>query len=163
MAQKKYRDFTQEEKEIYKEKRLKWEQERAETIARNFDLLEVELKNLEVSDKILQLLNVCRNGLPKKGTGPNVTHLTTLFGTENPEVGQVSSFDYISLRGSNGERMNAGETKKDFIMRMSGDVTWTKDERTINEMVWYTNRRGYNIAIDKNAATVTFVGGKSDE
>lgn len=156
---KAYRDFTDEEKAEYKEKRAAWLEKKAEQTAKNFELLKVELLKLKADDKTMKLFELCAQTATKTGErAPNVTHMTTMFGTETPEPGTKVTYDFISLRGPNGERMKSDEDKKTFINRMGGDVNWTKDSRTINEMVWYTVRRGINLTIDKVAMTVTFVG-----
>jgi hypothetical protein len=160
MAERKaYRDFTDEEKRIYKEKRNAWKAKKDDDAAASFDALEQELVKLKANKQVMEIFNRCKSATVKTGErSTGTTHMTTMFNTETPEPGTYVTYDYISLRGPNGERMNPDEDKKAFVMRMNGDVTWTKDARTINEMVWYTVRRGINLKIDKTAMTVTYVG-----
>jgi hypothetical protein len=153
---KKYADYTAEEKAAYKMKRDAYWKERSDKTAAAFDRLEAELKG---NEKLLGMLNELKGlaGIGKTKGARSDGYLTKLFGTETPEVGQVSSYLYIGVRGPNGERLNDGETMAQFITRV-GDAEIEVDAKSINGIIWYVTRRGYKIKNDTTAKTVTLLG-----
>jgi len=158
---KKYSEWTAEEKAAYKAKREAYWKKRDEDLVNNFANLTKELESLKVPQKVLDLLSACKkgSGVEKgaKSASDRETYLTAIFGSETPTKGQVASYLAIGLRGPNGERLNANETMGQFISRV-GDANYKYDANTISSMVWYLKRRGHQVANDRNAATVTYIG-----
>jgi hypothetical protein len=154
---KAYKDYTAEEKAEYKAKRDAYNAKRADNARASFATLEAELKKLGMTPTIeAALMEVKRSLHLEKGVVNRETYLTALFGTETPKPNTTVSYNYIGIRGPKGERMNPNETVKDFVTR-TGDIVYKYDATTIGQMVWYVKRRGFEVEIDKEARTVTFV------
>lgn len=159
---KKYADYTPEEKAQYKEKREAYWKKREETAYNSYEQLKEELEKLNASSEIMNLLDtmVKASGIVKgggSGTSSRETYLSAIFGTENPEIGQTVSFQYVGIRGPNGERLQDGETLAQFVVRV-GDISYKYDKTSIGQMLWYLKKRGYNVTKDDDKATVTFNG-----
>ena len=155
---KKYKDFTVEEKQEYKEKRDAYWKKREETAYNCYEQLKGELEKLKASSEIMDLLDlmVKASGIVKGGSSRE-TYLTAIFGTENPEIGQTVTFQYVGIRGPNGERLKDNETLAQFVVRV-GDISYKYDKTSIGQMLWYLKKRGYNVTKDDDKATVTFNG-----
>jgi hypothetical protein len=165
---KKYKDFSAEEKEEYKRKRDEYWSKRNQKMQESIDALKKEVgaltKDPIVTKRIYGLIDNVQNASVKKTgtTRSSGTHLTTMFGTETPKIGQVVTFKYVSVRGPNGERLNENETVAQFVTRV-GDVDFKYDDKSIHSMVWYTERRGYKIKEDVANKTLTFLGTEEKE
>ena len=152
---KKYADYTPEEKAKYKEKR-------EEAAYNSYEQLKAELEKLNASTEIMNLLDcmVKASGIVKgggSGTSNRETYLTAIFGTETPTEGQTVTFQYVGIRGRNGERLKDNETLAQFVVRV-GDISYKYDKTSIGQMLWYLKKRGYNVTKDDDNATVTFRG-----
>lgn len=159
---KKYKDFTLEEKQEYKEKRDAYWKKREETAYNSYIQLKEELEKLQASETIFNLLDVMvkSSGIVKgggSGTSSRETYLTAIFGTENPEIGKTVTFQYVGIRGPNGERLQDNETLAQFVVRV-GDISYKYDKTSIGQMLWYLKKRGFNVTKDDDKATVTFNG-----
>lgn len=156
---KKYADFTAEEKAQYKEKREAYWKKREETAYNSYEQLKKELKKLNASSEIMNLLEtmVKASGIVKGGGISRETYLTVIFGTETPTEGQTVTFQYVGIRGPNGERLEDNETLAQFVTRV-GDISYKYDKTSIGQMLWYLKKRGYNVTKDDDKATVTFNG-----
>lgn len=159
---KKYKDFTEQEKQEYKEKREAYWKKREETAYNSYLQLKEELEKLQASDTIMSLLDtmVKSGGIVKgggSGTSSRETYLTAIFGTETPTEGQTVSFQYVGIRGPNGERLQDNETLAQFVVRV-GDISYKYDKTSIGQMLWYLKKRGFNVTKDDDKATVTFNG-----
>ena len=159
---KKYADYTPEEKAQYKEKREAYWKKREETAYNSYVQLKEELEKLKASTEIMQLLDtmVKASGIVKgggSGTSSRETYLTAIFGTETPIEGQTVSFQYVGIRGPNGERLKDNETLAQFVTRV-GDISYKYDKTSIGQMLWYLKKRGYNVTKDDDKATVTYLG-----
>lgn len=158
---KKYADYTQEEKQAYKEKRDAYWKKREETAYNAYEQLKGELEKLQASETIMSLLEtmVKASGIVKGGSGTSSreTYLTAIFGTENPEIGKTVTFQYVGIRGPNGERLKEGETLAQFVVRV-GDISYKYDKTSIGQMLWYLKKRGFNVTKDDDKALVTFHG-----
>ena len=159
---KKYADYTPEEKQAYKEKRDAYWKKREETAYNSYIQLKEELEKLQASDTIMSLLEamVKSSGIVKgggSGTSSRETYLTAIFGTETPTEGQTVTFQYVGIRGPNGERLKDNETLAQFVVRV-GDISYKYDKTSIGQMLWYLKKRGYNVTKDDDNATVTFHG-----
>lgn len=159
---KKYADYTPEEKAQYKEKREAYWKKREETAYNSYLKLKEELESLKASDTVMSLLDtmVKASGIVKgggSGTSSRETYLTAIFGTENPEIGQTVTFQYVGIRGPNGERLKDKESLAQFVTRV-GDIAYKYDKTSIGQMLWYLKKRGYNVVKDDDRATVTFNG-----
>lgn len=155
MNKKSYSEWTAEEKAQYKAKKAAYLLKRSEDTAKSFELLESELKKLNASPKVFELVEKCKSR-GKGGASNRETYMSIIFGNENPAPNTKVSYLFIGIRGPNGERLKQGESIREFVTRV-GDVNYKYDANTISSMVWYLNRRGYTVTNDKNAATVTFV------
>jgi len=156
---KKYSDWTAEEKAAYKAKREAYWKKRDEDLKSNFEKLTSELEALKVDAKVLALLEACKKGsgvIKGDRAASNGSYLNQMFGTEEPVEGQVATYLFIGVRGPNGERMNDGESMKDFVTR-TGDANYRYDANTIASMVWYLKKRGHEVINNRQAATVTYV------
>lgn len=155
---KKYADYTPEEKQEYKEKREAYWKKREETAYNAYEQLKGELEKLHASSEIMSLLEtmVKASGIVKGGSSRE-TYLTVIFGTENPEIGKTVTFQYVGIRGPNGERLQEGETLAQFVVRV-GDISYKYDKTSIGQMLWYLKKRGFNVTKDDDKATVTFNG-----
>jgi hypothetical protein len=160
MEKKRYADFTAEEKLDYDTKRKAYFANRKAQAQERFALIETELVRLKANKDVLKALAEVKklSGVEKMdgGNGTRTTYMSQLFGTETPTDGQTASYESISLRGVNGERMLAGESKKDFIKRMDGEVDFTKSAKDIYDICWLLQKRGINVTNDKEKALVTF-------
>ena len=159
---RKYADYTPEEKAQYKEKRDAYWKKREETAYNSYVQLKGELEKLNASTEIMSLLEtmVKASGIVKgggSGTSSRETYLTAIFGTETPTEGQVVSFQYVGIRGPNGERLKDNETLAQFVTRV-GDISYKYDKTSIGQMLWYLKKRGYNVTKDDDKATVTYLG-----
>lgn len=158
---KKYADYTPEEKQEYKEKRDAYWKKREEVAFTSYEQLKAELQKLEAPDTVMSLLDtmVKAAGIVKGGSGTSSreTYLTAIFGTENPEIGQTVTFQYVGIRGPNGERLKDNETLAQFVVRV-GDISYKYDKTSIGQMLWYLKKRGFNVTKDDDKATVTFNG-----
>ena len=159
---KKYADYTAEEKAQYKEKREAYWKKREETAYNSYEQLKKELEKLNASDTVMSLLEtmVKASGIVKgggSGTSSRETYLTAIFGTETPTEGQKVTFQYVGIRGPNGERLNDNETLAQFVTRV-GDISYKYDKTSIGQMLWYLKKRGYNVTKDDDKALVTFHG-----
>ena len=158
---RKYADYTPEEKAQYKEKREAYWKKREETAYNSYVQLKEELEKLNASTEIMQLLEtmVKASGIVKGGSGVSSreTYLTAIFGTENPEIGQTVTFQYVGIRGPNGERLKDNETLAQFVTRV-GDISYKYDKTSIGQMLWYLKKRGFNVTKDDDKATVTYLG-----
>lgn len=158
---KKYKDFTAEEKQQYKEKRDAYWKKREEAAYNSYEQLKAELEKLKASEEVFTLLDtmVKAAGIVKGGSGTSSreTYLTAIFGTETPEEGQTVTFQYIGIRGPNGERLKDNETLAQFVTRV-GDISYKYDKTSIGQMLWYLKKRGFNVTKDDDKATVTFHG-----
>lgn len=159
---KKYADYTVEEKAQYKEKRDAYWKKREETAYNSYIQLKEELEKLHASETIMSLLDtmVKSSGIVKgggSGTSSRETYLTAIFGTETPTEGQTVTFQYVGIRGPNGERLKDNETLAQFVVRV-GDISYKYDKTSIGQMLWYLKKRGYNVTKDDDKATVTFHG-----
>ena len=159
---KKYADYTPEEKQQYKEKREAYWKKREETAYNSYIQLKEELEKLQASETIMSLLDtmVKSSGIVKgggSGTSSRETYLTAIFGTENPEIGKTVTFQYVGIRGPNGERLKDNETLAQFVTRV-GDISYKYDKTSIGQMLWYLKKRGYNVTKNDDNATVTFHG-----
>lgn len=158
---KKYADYTPEEKAQYKEKRDAYWKKREETAYNSYEQLKAELEKLHASSEIMSLLEtmVKAAGIVKGGSGTSSreTYLTAIFGTETPTEGQTVTFQYVGIRGPNGERLMDNETLAQFVVRV-GDISYKYDKTSIGQMLWYLKKRGYNVTKDDDKATVTFHG-----
>lgn len=158
---KKYKDFTEQEKQEYKEKRDAYWKKREEAAYNAYEQLKGELEKLHASSEIMNLLEtmVKASGIVKGGSGTSSreTYLSAIFGTENPEIGQTVTFQYVGIRGPKGERLQEGETLAQFVIRV-GDISYKYDKTSIGQMLWYLKKRGYNVTKDDDKATVTFNG-----
>ena len=159
---KKYADYTAEEKAQYKEKRDAYWKKREETAYNSYVQLKEELEKLKASDTVMSLLDIMvkASGIVKgggSGTSSRETYLTAIFGTETPTKGQTVTFQYVGIRGPNGERLNDNETLAQFVTRV-GDISYKYDKTSIGQMLWYLKKRGYNVTKDDDKALVTFHG-----
>lgn len=156
---KKYADYTAEEKAQYKEKRDAYWKKREETAYNSYLQLKEELEKLNATEQLFTLLDtmVKAAGIVKGGTSSRETYLTAIFGTENPTEGQTVTFQYVGIRGPNGERLKDNETLAQFVVRV-GDISYKYDKTSIGQMLWYLKKRGYNVTKDDDKATVTFHG-----
>ena len=156
---RKYADYTPEEKAQYKEKREAYWKKREETAYNSYVQLKEELEKLRASDTVMSLLDtmVKASGIVKGGGSSRETYLTAIFGTENPEIGQTVTFQYVGIRGPNGERLKDNETLAQFVTRV-GDISYKYDKTSIGQMLWYLKKRGYNVTKDDDKALVTFHG-----
>ena len=159
---KKYADYTAEEKAQYKEKREAYWKKREETAYNSYIQLKEELEKLNAPEQLFTLLDtmVKSSGIVKgggSGTSSRETYLSAIFGTENPEIGQTVTFQYVGIRGPNGERLQEGETLAQFVVRV-GDISYKYDKTSIGQMLWYLKKRGFNVTKDDDKATVTFHG-----
>ena len=159
---KKYADYTPEEKAQYKEKREAYWKKREETAYNSYVQLKEELEKLNASEQLFNLLDtmVKASGIVKgggSGTSSRETYLTAIFGTETPTEGQTVSFQYVGIRGPNGERLKDDETLAQFVTRV-GDISYKYDKTSIGQMLWYLKKRGYNVTKDDDKATVTYLG-----
>ena len=158
---KKNADYNPEKKTKYKEKREEYWKKR-EGAAYNSDVqLKEELEKLKASTEIMQLLDtmVKASGIVKGGGGVSSreTYLTAIFGTETPTEGQTVTFQFVGIRGPNGERLKDNETLAQFVVRV-GDISYKYDKTSIGQMLWYLKKRGYNVTKDDDKALVTFHG-----
>ena len=158
---KKYADYTPEEKAQYKEKREAYWKKREETAYNSYVQLKEELEKLKASTEIMQLLDtmVKASGIVKGGGGVSSreTYLTAIFGTETPTEGQTVTFQFVGIRGPNGERLKDNETLAQFVVRV-GDISYKYDKTSIGQMLWYLKKRGYNVTKDDDKALVTVHG-----
>ena len=159
---KKYADYTPEEKAKYKEKREAYWKKREEAAYNSYEQLKAELEKLNASTEIMNLLDcmVKASGIVKgggSGTSSRETYLSAIFGTETPTEGQTVTFQYVGIRGPNGERLKDNETLAQFVVRV-GDISYKYDKTSIGQMLWYLKKRGYNVTKDDDNATVTFRG-----
>ena len=159
---RKYADYTPEEKAQYKEKREAYWKKREETAYNSYVQLKEELEKLNAAEEIMQLLEtmVKASGIVKgggSGTSSRETYLTAIFGTETPTEGQTVTFQYVGIRGPNGERLKDNETLAQFVTRV-GDISYKYDKTSIGQMLWYLKKRGYNVTKDDDKATVTYLG-----
>ena len=158
---KKYADYTPEEKAQYKEKREAYWKKREETAYNSYVQLKEELEKLKASTEIMQLLDtmVKASGIVKGGGGVSSreTYLSAIFGTATPTEGQTVTFQFVGIRGPNGERLKDNETLAQFVVRV-GDISYKYDKTSIGQMLWYLKKRGYNVTKDDDKALVTFHG-----
>lgn len=158
---KKYKDFTEQEKQEYKEKRNAYWEKREQVAMQSYEQLKAELKKLNAGENIFTMLDtmVKAAGIVKggSGVGSRETYLTAIFGTEEPEIGMKVSFQFVGIRGPNGERMKEGETLAQFVTRV-GDLSYKYDKSSITQMIWYLKKRGFNVIKDDDSATVAFLG-----
>ena len=116
---------------------------------------------MNASEQLFSLLDtmVKASGIVKGGSGTSSreTYLTAIFGTETPTEGQTVTFQYVGIRGPNGERLKDNETLAQFVTRV-GDISYKYDKTSIGQMLWYLKKRGYNVTKDDDKATVTFHG-----
>ena len=158
---KKYADYTPEEKAQYKEKREAYWKKREEAAYNSYVQLKEELEKLNASEQLFSLLDtmVKAAGIVKGGSGTSSreTYLTAIFGTETPTEGQTVTFQYVGIRGPNGERLKDNETLAQFVVRV-GDISYKYDKTSIGQMLWYLKKRGYNVTKDDDKATVTYLG-----
>ena len=157
---RKYADYTPEEKAQYKEKREAYWKKREETAYNSYVQLKEELQNLKAPEQLFSLLDtmVKASGIVKGGgTSSRETYLTAIFGTETPTEGQTVTFQYVGIRGPNGERLKDNETLAQFVTRV-GDISYKYDKQSIGQMLWYLKKRGYNVTKDDDKALVTFHG-----
>jgi hypothetical protein len=156
---KKYADYTAEEKAEYKAKRDAYWLKREEDAKASFSALESELRKLNVGANVLDLVTKCKqlSGVEKGVRQQSEGYLTAVFGTENPTVGQKSSYLYIGIRGKNGERLNEGETLGQLVTR-TGDVSYKYSSNDISSICWYLRQRGHKVKSDKVSMTVTYEG-----
>ena len=143
-------------------KRDAYWKKREETAYNSYEQLKAELEKLKASSEVMNLLDtmVKAAGIVKgggSGTSSRETYLTAIFGTETPTEGQTVSFQYVGIRGPNGERLQEGETLAQFVVRV-GDISYKYDKTSIGQMLWYLKKRGYNVTKDDDKATVTFNG-----
>lgn len=157
MSNKKpYREWTDEEKRVYEEKRKAYLEKRQKARVDAYATLGEELKKLGASKDVLELYAMVK----PKGTGQQQVQssvLVHLFGTDEPVKGQRASFLYVGVRGPKGERMLKDEKLPAFIARV-GDATFKYDASSINELVWRAKQKGHEVRIDKEKAFVEYVG-----
>lgn len=123
------------------------------------ELLIVELKKLNCPANIFELLNEIVS--PAKRN--KESYLMQVFGTEKPVIGQIASFDYIQLRGKNGERLQENETAAQFMARMNCEVDFKHDNKSLNDIRWYLEKQGYITKKDNEAKTFTLLAIKTKE
>ena len=109
---------------------------------------------MSLLDTMVKASGIVKGG---SGTSSRETYLTAIFGTENPEVGKTVTFQYVGIRGPNGERLKDNETLAQFVVRV-GDISYKYDKTSIGQMLWYLKKRGFNVTKDDDKATVTFNG-----
>jgi hypothetical protein len=153
---KKYKDYTPEEKAEYKRKRDEYWKKRDDSKSASFNLLESELRKLNVPANVLQLLEKCRDS--KSDVSTRKTYLEQIFGSNEPAIGTKVRFRQTQYFGINGERMGYDESLKDFIVRV-GDIKESKLK--VTEMIWYCDKNGNNLEVDKINATITYKGKKA--
>lgn len=153
---KPYREWSDEEKRVYEEKRKAYLDKRQVERVNAYNTLGEELKKLGASKDVLALYELVK----PKGMGQKVVQssvLVHLFGTDEPAKGQRASFLYVGVRGPKGERMLKDETLPKFITRV-GDATFKYDASSISELVWRAKQKGHEVKIDKEKAFVEYVG-----
>ena len=123
------------------------------------ELLIVELKKLNCPTNVFELLNEIVN--PAKRN--KESYLMQVFGTEEPVIGQVARFDFVQLRGKNGERLQENETAAQFMIRMNGEVEFKHDNKSLNDIRWYLEKQGYITKKDNEAKTFTLLAIKTKE
>jgi hypothetical protein len=165
MAEKKkkipYKDWSQEEKDAYQQTRKDNDAAKLNALNESFGLLLAELDSLETPERIIAMVQNIRSKVINGSTAQRTTYLSAIFGCEKPTIGTTVSYLYIGLRGPNGERLQEGETFKDFILRV-GDGNIKYDDKSINQMCWYIEQKGHKVTNDKKNATVTLVSLKSE-
>lgn len=107
-----------------------------------------------------QMLKIIASLMPSEGAtsgGGSYSTIETVFGVPNPAVGTTVTYMFVGVRGPKGERLNEGETLKEFVARV-GDCTFKYDANTIYELAHRLQLRGYDVVADRKACTVTLNG-----
>lgn len=154
---KMYKDFTEQEKQAYKEKRQDWIERRKQDQLDKWNQLEQELKQLKnVPDVVFSLMESLKSGINDNKLNKQ-SNLTKIFGTENPEVGMTVTIDSVVLRGKNNERMAKDETKESFFKRCNFEVSAIYTNKQLNDTCWLLRSRGYNVQKDIEKGIITLV------
>lgn len=157
MAKKMYKDFTKEEKEAYKQKRQDWLDRKKTDQETKWNKLYDEIKLLKnVPGTVFELMDSLRNGINDNKLN-RCSNLVKIFGTDNPVVGTKVTIDSVTLRGSNNERMNPNETKKDFFERCKYEVSAIYTNKQLNDTVWLLRSQGYNVVKDIEKGIITLL------
>jgi hypothetical protein len=159
---RKYSEWSEEEKAEYKAKRDAWIAKRKADKAAVEKELEDAINALPfVTNELKDALAKFKEGAKSttRASSTKETYMHKVFGTDTPAPGTVVTFAFIGMRGADNSRMTSTESTAGDLVKRTGDVKFLFSATDINSMVWYLNKYGNSVLIDKDKMTVTFVHG----